>query len=69
MVLRMKKEVAAYFYQLMESYEGLCNYSTLDTHKGAETREILLHIAPDQKQALDKVLANIQKEIDFEIVS
>lgn len=66
MVLRVKKEDSAYLYQILESYEGLTNYSTLPTEKGLPYRDILLHIAPDLRREVMALVGRLRDEISFE---
>ena len=68
MILRVPKEEAAYLYQLLESYEGLTNHSTVSLEKELPFRDVQLHMAPDLKIELLEVLANIQKEIPALVV-
>lgn len=69
MILRVRKEDSAYLHQLLESYEGLANYSTLPGEKGLPYRDIALHVAPDLKQALLRVLEAIGREIPLEVIA
>jgi hypothetical protein len=68
-VLRVAKADSAYLYQLLESYEGLTNYSTLTTQKDLGYRDILIQSTPEQAEELQKVLARIQAELSLEFVS
>ena len=68
MVLRVRKEDSAYLYQVLESYEGLTNYSTLDDGKGTPYRDIALHIAPGLEQEVRRLVERLQKEIWLETV-
>ncbi len=66
MVLKVKKEDAAYLYQILESYEGLTNYSTLDSPKEDPYRQILLHLPPDSRAAMEDVIQSLSEEIWLE---
>lgn len=66
MVLKVKKEDAAYLYQILESYEGLTNYSTLDSPKEDPYRQILLHLPPDSRIAMEGLIQSLQREIWIE---
>ena len=68
-VVRVAKEDSAYLYQLLESYEGLANYSTLTTQKDLSYRDILIQGTPDQAESLQRVLLVIQKELHLEFLS
>lgn len=68
MIIRVRKQDSAYFYQLLESYEGLTNYSTLTEGKGLPYRDIRLHFSPDQLPLLESVLRRIGEEIPLEKV-
>ena len=63
MILRVPKADAAYLYQLLESYEGLTNHSTVNLDKETSYRDIQLHLAPDLREELLSVLEYIRKEI------
>ncbi len=68
MILKVQKKDSAYLYQLLESYEGLANYSTVNfTEKESPYREIKLHLAPDLVAELKVVLSKIAEEIPLEI--
>lgn len=70
MILRIPKEDAAYLYQLLESYEGLTNHSTVNLEKNSAIREVKLHFAPDLKAELLEVLSRICLELpNLEIVT
>jgi hypothetical protein len=69
MILRTRKADSAYLYQVLESYEGLTNYSTLPEQKGSPFREVELHIAPDLRPAVETLLRRLQDEIFLEIRS
>ncbi len=66
LVVRVRKQDSAYLYQLLESYEGIANYSTLPAEKELPYRDIVLHIAPDLLPALETVLSTIAEEIPLE---
>lgn len=63
MVVRVKKEHSAYVYQILESYEGVTNYSTVTIGKDSPYREIALHFAPDLKPYLERLLGHLSQEI------
>lgn len=68
MVLRVRKEDSAYLYQILESYEGLTNFSTLDVPENPAFRDIELHIAPDLLPAVLQLVEHLQSEIPLETV-
>jgi Domain of unknown function (DUF4911) len=45
--IRVRKEDSAFVYFIMESYEGITSYSTLDHKVGDPHRDLELRIAPD----------------------
>jgi hypothetical protein len=63
MLIRVRKQDSAYLYQVLESYEGLTNYSTLPAPKEQAYRDIYLHLAPDLKQEVDLLLTRLAEEI------
>ena len=63
MVIRVRKQDSAYLYQVLESYEGLANYSTVPAPKEQLYRDILLHVAPDLKTEVDRLLTRLAHEI------
>lgn len=67
MILRVLKKDSAYLYQLLESYEGLANYSTLSGEKELPYRDVVLHIAPDLLPTLNWVIERIGREISLDI--
>ncbi len=68
MTLRVRKEDSAYLYQILESYEGCTNFSTVDESKGASHRDIALHIAPDFRSQVEKLVSELQKEIEITLL-
>jgi hypothetical protein len=69
MVLRVQKKDSAYLYQVLESYEGLANYSTLTVEKERPYRDIALHIAPDLRPEVEALVERLREEISLEILS
>jgi hypothetical protein len=65
MILRVPKDKSALLYQLLEGYEGMANYSTLDSVPGEGYRDIQLFIAPDFLAEMELVLKNIQELVPF----
>ena len=65
-VIRVRKQDSAYLYQVLESYEGLANYSTLGSGKDLPYRDIALHLAPDLRGDLEALLERLGKEIQLE---
>ena len=63
MVIRVRKQDSAYLYQILESYEGLTNFSTLDAEKESPYRDIALHYAPDLFPELERLLLCLEAEI------
>lgn len=66
MKIRVRKQDSAYLYQILESYEGLANYSTVVTPKELPYRDIELHIAPDLKGEVDALVGRLAQEIPLE---
>lgn len=69
MLIRIQKKDAAYLYQLLESYEGLTNHTTMPAAEGTLYREIRLHKSPEQNEALRRMLQNVSQEIELVIIS
>ena len=46
-IIRVRKEDSAFVYFILESYEGITSYSTLDSRPGELHRDIELSIPPD----------------------
>jgi hypothetical protein len=68
MVLRVRKEDSAYLYQILESYEGLTNFSTLDSSGNPAYRDIELHLAPDLLPEVLRLVEHLKREIPLETV-
>lgn len=68
MVLRVRKEDSAYLYQILESYEGITNFSTLDAPENPAYRDIELHIAPDLLPEVLRLVEHLKSEIPLETV-
>ena len=69
MVIRVRKQDSAYLYQVLESYEGLANYSTLSVPKELPYRDIVLHVAPDLRNEVEDLLERLSAEIPIERIS
>ena len=69
MILRVAKDKSAFLYQLLEGYDGLTNYSTLSDDKHLTYRDIKLHFTKDLRSEVDRMIANISKDIPLEILS
>lgn len=69
MVIRIKKEDSAYVYRVLESYEGLTNFSTVDGEFSTPFRDIQLHMAPDLVAEVKILIKNLSEEIPLEILS
>ena len=46
-IIRVRKEDSAFVYFILESYEGITSYSTLDFKPGDAYRDLELRIPPD----------------------
>ncbi len=66
MKIRVRKQDSAYLYQLLESYEGLANYSTLTVEKDLPYRDIALHIAPDLRAEVEALVERLAREFPLE---
>lgn len=66
MKIRVRKQDSAYLYQILESYEGLANYSTVSQQKDLPYRDIELHIAPDLRAEVEALVARLSTEIPLE---
>ena len=65
MIIRVKKQDSAYLYQILESYDGLANYSTLQSERESAYRDIALHIAPDFREDVIKLIDRLATEIEI----
>lgn len=55
-VIRVKKEDSAFIYFILESYEGITSYSTLDHVPGDSYRDLELRTPPDFVSEVDQLL-------------
>ena len=65
--IRVRKEDSAYVYFILESYEGITSYSTLENKVGDPHRDLELRIPPDylgEVQALLKELGDMIYELN-----
>jgi hypothetical protein len=58
-VIRVKKEDSAYVYFILESYEGITSYSTLDFKTGDLYRDLELRIPPDFEEEVEILLKSL----------
>jgi hypothetical protein len=68
MVIRVRKQDSAYVYRILESYEGLTNFSTLGDEFSGQERDIVLHIPPDQKAEVIRLVERLKEEIPVEVI-
>ena len=61
--IRVRKEDSAFVYFILESYEGLTSYSTLDFKVGDAYRDLELRIAPDFQAEVDTLLGQLGEMI------
>jgi hypothetical protein len=54
--IRVRKEDSAHVYFILESYEGIVSYSTLDHRVGDAYRDLELRIPPDFVDEVDRLL-------------
>lgn len=57
--IRVRKEDAAFMYMVLESYEGITSYSTLDAKAGDAYRDLELRIPPDFVGEVDDLLRRL----------
>lgn len=65
--IRAAKEDSAYLYSILESYEGLCAYSTLECLPGDRHRDLEMIVPISQEPALRKLLETIKEELGGEL--
>jgi hypothetical protein len=58
-VIRVKKEDSAFVYFILESYEGITSYSTLDHREGDAYRDLELRIPPDFVAEVEDLLKRL----------
>jgi hypothetical protein len=57
--IRVRKEDSAFVYFILESYEGITSYSTLDFQVGDAHRDLELRIAPDFLEEVDRLMLSL----------
>lgn len=58
-LIRVRKEDTAFLYFLLESYEGITSYSTLDFETGDPYRVMELRIPPDFVAEVEELLKSL----------
>jgi hypothetical protein len=64
--IRVKKEDAAFVYFILESYEGITSYSTLESNEGEGYRDLELRVPPDFVSEVEDLLQRLG-ELIYEI--
>jgi hypothetical protein len=57
--IRVRKEDSAFVYFILESYEGIASYSTLDHTQGDAYRDLELRIPPDFVEEVEGLLKDL----------
>lgn len=57
--IRVRKEDSAFVYFILESYEGITSYSTLNFQVGDAYRDLELRIAPDFEPEVIELLKTL----------
>lgn len=60
--IRIHKSQAAFIYCIFESLEGMVSYGTLDSEKGGQFCDLLLHIPVDCVTDISVLLEELRKE-------
>jgi hypothetical protein len=58
-IIRVRKEDSAFVYFILESYEGIASYSTLEFKQGDAYRDLELRIPPDFVAEVDDLLQRL----------
>ena len=61
--IRVRKEDSAFVYFILESYEGIVSYSTLDFKKGDAHRDLELRIPPDFVLEVEELMQRLGEMI------
>lgn len=64
--IRVRKEDSAFVYFILESYEGITSYSTLEFKPGDPHRDLELRIPPDFLAEVEELLGDLG-EMVYEI--
>ncbi|MEK6704902.1 MAG: hypothetical protein AABZ06_03865 [Bdellovibrionota bacterium] len=59
-VIRVRTEDSAFVYFILESYEGITSYSTLDFQPGDPYRDLELRIPPDFIEETRNMLSRLE---------
>jgi hypothetical protein len=65
--IRVSKEDSAYLYSILESYDGLCAYSTYEHREGDRHRDMELIVPVGQELVLRKLLETLKEELGGEL--
>ena len=57
--IRVRKEDSAFVYFILESYEGITSYSTLEFKQGDPHRDLELRTPPDFVTEVDELLQRL----------
>lgn len=58
--IRAPKEETVFLYALLESYEGLASYSTVDYSSSKPYRDMELRFSVDFKEDIDRLLSQLE---------
>ncbi len=68
LVIRVSKANSAFTYFLLESHEGLCFYSTIESSLSGQFRDLELVATIEFKQELHHLITKLQESFPVEIL-
>lgn len=61
--IRVRKEDSVFVYNILESYEGITSYSTLEFKPGDASRDLELRIPPDFTEEVGRLLLRLKDKV------
>ncbi len=62
-VIRVRKQDSAFIYHLLESYEGIASYSTLDSPPGSSYCDLELSIPAGFAEDVERLLSELGDKV------
>lgn len=68
-IIRVSKKDSSFVYFTLESNEGLCFYSTLESSMNTDYRDLTVNFTPEFKEDVERIFSILSDRFPIEILS